>query len=340
MLFREIIYFIASYILTGVLIYIGIQYILARNFKANAQLTYCKESLEETKNQLTALTGEQEELNAHVSGITLIYETTRDVSRTLDEAEALSLLKIKLKQFIDFDDCFLVKESEKDSFAQDIYYSLPLVIEGKVFSYLAIKNLNLKNLTIDNLYIIANQFALILKKIRLYCQLQELAITDGLTHTFSRRYFMERFMEEYGRSQKFKHKLSFLMLDIDHFKECNDKFGHLVGDIVLMNVAEEIKNNIRQVDLVGRFGGEEFALILPETDKIGAELSAERLRSAIKAKIIKAYDETINVSVSIGIATFPEDASRPDELIDRSDWSMYRAKQTGRNKVCAYGVYK
>ena len=151
---------------------------------------------------------------------------------------------------------------------------------------------------------------------------------------------MERFMEEYTRSQKFNHKLSFLMLDIDHFKECNDKFGHLVGDIVLMNVADEIKNNIRQVDLAGRFGGEEFAVILPETDKIGAELSAERLRSAIKNRVIKAYDETINATVSIGVATFPDDASRPEELIDRSDWSMYRAKQTGRNRVCTYGVYR
>ena len=143
MLFREIVYFISSYSLTAILIYIGIQYILARDFKANVQLTYSKDNLEECKNQLKVLAGEQEELNTHVSGITLIYEMTRDVSKTLDETEALALLKIKLKQFIDFDDCFLVKENEKDSFTQDIYYSLPLVIEGKVFSYLAIKNLNI-----------------------------------------------------------------------------------------------------------------------------------------------------------------------------------------------------
>jgi diguanylate cyclase (GGDEF)-like protein len=340
MLPREIIYLSLSYSITAILIYIGLLSILVKSAKIELKDKFYNEKIAEYKQQKKSLTLEQEKLNIQVTGISLLYETTRDISKTLDEAEALTLLKIKLKQFVEFDDCFLLNSEERDKFEEVIFYHLPLVIEGKVFAYLAIKNLNIKGLTLDHLYIIVNQFALILKKIRLYNQLQELAITDGLTHVFSRRYLMERFTEEYNRSLKFDHKLSFLMLDIDHFKDCNDKFGHLVGDIVLANVADEIKKNIRQVDFVGRFGGEEFAVVLPETDKPGAELSAERIRVAIKNRMIKAYDEEISVTMSIGIATYPDDTDKPDKIIDRADWSLYRAKQTGRDRVCTYGVYK
>jgi len=311
-----------------------------RNLKNLSRHKFYKEKHADYKRQLKTLSQDLEKLNAQVTGITLLYETTRDVSQTLEEDEALTLLKIKLKQFIDFDDCFLVKAKKEEKPDESIYYHLPLLVEGKITSYLAIKNLNIKDLSIEHLHIVAGQFALVLKRIGLYRRLQELAITDGLTQTLSRRYLMERFMEEYRRCLKFSLKLSFLMLDVDNFKKCNDKFGHLVGDIVLVNIADEIKKNIRQVDFVGRFGGEEFAIILPETDKEGAKFSAERIRSAIEAITIKAYDEAIRVTVSLGVATFPEDGRVAEELIDRSDWSLYRAKQTGRNRVCVYGIFK
>jgi len=113
-----------------------------------------------------------------------------------------------------------------------------------------------------------------------------------------------------------------------------------VGDIVLASVADEIKKNTRQVDLVGRFGGEEFAVILPEADKEGARNTAERIRVAVGNREINAYDETIKVTISAGVATYPDDAQKIEELIDRSDWSLYRAKQSGRNRVCVYGLYQ
>lgn len=337
---RELIYSVLSYSLTLILLYIGLQFMRQQTLKIKTKYKYYTEKKQDCQKRLKILRARQEELSTKLTGIELLYETTRDVSKTLEEAEALTLLKITLKQFIDFDDCFLISEEEKGKWDEQFYYQLPLVIEGKIISYLAIKNLNIKDLAMEHLYVIANQFALVLKKIRLYRKLQELAITDGLTQTFSRRHLTERFKEEYRRCSKFKHKLSFLMLDIDYFKKCNDKFGHLVGDIVLSNVADEIKKNIRQVDFVGRFGGEEFAIVLPETDKAGAEFTAKRIRKAIKDRSIKAYDETVNVTVSLGVSTFPDDASKLEELMDRADWSLYRAKQTGRDRVSVYGIYK
>ncbi len=336
---REIIYLTLSYCLTSILLYIGLQVLFSKKIETKLKYKYYQEKLIDYQSQIKFFTKEQAQIENQFNGIVLLYETTREISKTLEEEKVLSFLEVKLRQFIDFDECRLIDAKEKDKLEGEMYYLLPLAIEGRVVSYLAIKNLNIKDLALDNLFIIANQFALVLKRIKLYHRLQELAITDDLTHTFSRRYLMERFQEEYNRSLRFKHKLSFLMLDIDHFKQCNDKFGHLVGDIVLANIADEIKKNIRQVDLVGRFGGEEFAIILPEADKAGAQYTAERIRVAASNRTIKAYDETVQVSVSIGVSTFPDDASKPQELIDRADWSLYRAKQTGRNRVCVYGAY-
>lgn len=340
MLYRELIYLVLSYSLTIILTYIGLNILRSKVAQNESNCKYYQDALDRDQLKVKELDTKLRGLNSQVSGIEVLYETTKDVSRTLEEVDALTFLKIELKRLIDFDDCFLISQEEKNKFDQQEYYQLPLMIESKVFSYLAIKNLNIKDLTMDNLYIIANQFALVLKKIRLYHKLQELAITDDLTHTFSRRYLMERFQEEYGRATKFKHKLSLLMLDIDHFKDCNDKLGHLVGDIVLATVADEVKKNTRQVDLVGRFGGEEFAVILPEADKEGARNTAERIRLAVENRKISAYDESIEVTVSVGVATYPDDAQKAEELFDRSDWSLYRAKQSGRNRVCVYGLYK
>ncbi len=176
-----------------------------------------------------------------------------------------------------------------------------------------------------------------MKRAFLYQRIQELAITDGLTQVFSRRYFLERFREELVRSEKFNYSFSCLMIDIDHFKDYNDRYGHLVGDAILREVSKTIKENIRQIDLMGRYGGEEFSLILTETDKEKAELAAERIRQAIENKRIRVYNEDLKATVSIGVSTFPIDAKDMEQLIDKADLALYQAKEAGRNKVCVYG---
>lgn len=189
---------------------------------------------------------------------------------------------------------------------------------------------------IDKFTIIASQFALELQRVKLYEMVQELAIMDGLTGMFVRRYLLERCQDELRRALKYKLNLSCLMVDIDFFKHCNDKYGHLVGDAVLKQIALLIKENIREVDFAGRHGGEEFCIILPDTVPQGAVHVADRLRTAVEQHMFKAYDESIKITVSVGVSVFPDDATDLNQLIDCADQAMYKAKSEGRNKVCTW----
>ncbi len=210
----------------------------------------------------------------------------------------------------------------------------PLTVEGKITAVVTMENF--KGEVYDKFLILAGQLALEIKKVRLYEKVQELAIVDGLTGVYLRRHFLERYDKELKRSKRHGFNLSFFMVDIDNFKRYNDKYGHLVGDVALQEVAEILKNSIRTVDLVCRYGGEEFAVILPQTDKEGALQVAERIRWAADNHRFKAYDQVTKVTVSIGVATFPEDAKDMDELIERADEAMYKAKKKGRNRVVIY----
>jgi len=211
---------------------------------------------------------------------------------------------------------------------------MPLEINRSAIGYLLVSGIREQDQ--EKFHILMQQFLLGIKRAHLYQQVQELSVTDSLTEVFSRRYCLERFNEELERSKKLKLNFSFLMLDIDHFKSFNDQYGHLVGDAILKDTAKTIKENLRQIDLIGRYGGEEFSVILSETDKEQAKFAAERIRTAVESKQIKVYDEVLRVTVSIGISTFPDDAQDTQLLIDKADRALYQAKQTGRNKVCVY----
>ena len=183
--------------------------------------------------------------------------------------------------------------------------------------------------------ILDSQLALQLKKVSLYESVEKLSITDGLTEIYLRRYFIDRLSEEIERSRRLKLKFSILMIDIDRFKNCNDKYGHMVGDAVLREIASIIKNNVREIDLLARYGGEEFTVLLPETGRKGALHVAERIRKACEDRLISAYDENLKFTVSIGVSVYPEDAKDSEPLIEKADETMYRSKQEGRNRVSA-----
>jgi len=216
----------------------------------------------------------------------------------------------------------------------ETYTATPIVIYDNLIGILAIEGLQASDF--DKFSILATQFSLEMRRIILYERVEKMAITDGLTKAFARRHIIERLGEEFERSLRHNFNLSFLMVDIDRFKNYNDTYGHLVGDVVLKNIVAILKNNTREVDLVGRFGGEEFCVILPETGKEEARLVAERIREIVHKHKFKAYDELTNVTVSFGIATYPEDAEDMNELIENSDKALYAAKNSGRNKVCVY----
>ncbi len=175
---------------------------------------------------------------------------------------------------------------------------------------------------------------LCMERIRFYNKLQGLSIQDSLTKVYNRRYFMQRYLEEFDRAVKFRLNLSFLMVDIDYFKRINDSYGHLVGDAVLREVARIIKENVREIDFVARFGGEEFSIILPETEKSGAIMVAERMRSRVSQERIEVFDEILTVNISIGVASFPQNTLHSDVLLETADKALYKAKLSGRNKVC------
>ena len=220
----------------------------------------------------------------------------------------------------------------------------PLMVEHKLIAVLALEG----GITNDfpKYEILASQLALQVKKIRLYETVKEISIIDGLTQVFVRRHFLDRFHEELGRAFRYRFPLSVLMVDVDHFKSYNDNYGHLVGDKALREVAQVIRENIRRVDVLGRYGGEEFIIVAPEIDKAKGMELAERIRSAVAHKQFRLYDEEMKVTVSIGVSSFPEDLAQekspePSEedlfdLINKADQALYRAKEEGRNRVLAY----
>lgn len=169
-------------------------------------------------------------------------------------------------------------------------------------------------------------------------KLVELATIDDLTGLYNRRYFYDRFNQEIERARRYQHFLSCLILDLDDFKRVNDTYGHLVGDQVLQEIAQIVRDNCRASDLPARFGGEEFILLLPETDPQGALIIAERLRELIARHEIRGPNGlTIGVTASFGVASLsPSELNTlgsGEKLIQRADGALYQAKQSGKNQV-------
>jgi diguanylate cyclase (GGDEF)-like protein len=186
---------------------------------------------------------------------------------------------------------------------------------------------------LDTLSIVAHQLSLQLARVHFYEAVESLAITDTLTGLFVRRYFLELATEELLRSTRHCLPCTVIMVDLDFFKTKNDTYGHLVGDVVLREVSQLLRKNLREVDLIARYGGEEFILLLIETDPEQALPVAERLRQLVEVHPIRAYDETLTQTVSLGLACFPEDGPELQTLIEHADEALYAAKRAGRNRV-------
>lgn len=177
---------------------------------------------------------------------------------------------------------------------------------------------------------LADQAAVAINNAKLY----ELAVTDSITKLFIRRHFMQRLEEEFRRAKRYGHKLSLLMMDLDHFKKLNDTYGHQAGDVVLMETAKVFKRSIRTSDIAARYGGEEFCIMLPETGTSGAMCIADRLRKGVEETLFRFQDLELHTTISIGVATFPNDATEnPTQLIRKADEALYRSKDLGRNIV-------
>jgi diguanylate cyclase (GGDEF)-like protein len=183
------------------------------------------------------------------------------------------------------------------------------------------------------LAMLALQAAEAIVRTRLYETAEKLATTDGLTGLLNRRTFNQQLEARVKEAQRYHRPMSLLLMDIDHFKKVNDTHGHPAGDAVLRSVAAIAQKQARETDVVARYGGEEMALILPETDMKGALAIAERIRKAVEVAAHAIEGGTLKVTLSIGVSTWPQGGTTEAELLESCDKALYRAKQSGRNRV-------
>ena len=186
------------------------------------------------------------------------------------------------------------------------------------------------------LSVLANHVAVSLGNARLYGRMEEMATTDGLTGLVNHRTFQERFAEMLARAERTSGQHALLLTDIDHFKKVNDTYGHPVGDAVLRGVAQVVQSCVRKIDLAARYGGEEFGVVLEGTDQKGALMLAERIRGEVQKQVFQSDKGSFSVTLSLGIAVYPDDARDKADLINLADQSLYFAKHNGRNRAVAW----
>jgi diguanylate cyclase (GGDEF)-like protein len=179
---------------------------------------------------------------------------------------------------------------------------------------------------------LANQTAIAIENADLYERLKHEAITDGLTGVFNYKTLMQTLRTELRRAQRYVHPVTFVMADVDYLKRYNDRFGHLAGSEVLAQLAQLLAGNCRNTDIVGKYGGDEFAIILPQTGIEGAVNVAERMRAAIATHQFDGVERG-DITCSFGIAAFPEDGIEPYELICVADQRLFQAKRAGKNTL-------
>ena len=293
----------------------------------------CENDMETVSQSYLDLKKEQKKLKNQFSRLEdslperfLFYDLTRKIAPVLDKEELFSSFAEEIKHLGRVDIVRFTRSSNNDKgvlkFELDDF--------GEDILEVGTKSKN----AIEYMSYFVKLLRLCLERIKLYNELQELSILDSLTKVYNRRYFMGRYRAEFQRAEKFKLNLAFLMFDIDYFKKVNDTYGHLVGDAVLREVARVIQDNLREIDFLARFGGEEFAVILPETDKATAIMAAERISAKVSRERIMVFDEILGVNVSVGVATFPQNSVQPDVLSEIADKALYKAKLSGRNRVC------
>ncbi len=214
----------------------------------------------------------------------------------------------------------------------------PLMSRGKVLGVIELINKKIGDefteADLESLVHLADFIAIAIDNAKNFEKIQELTIRDDLTCLYNTRFFHEMLEREIKRAMRKKRELSLIFMDLDHFKEVNDTYGHIYGSALLKEVAEVIMHSVRNIDIPIRYGGDEFVIILPETAKSQAEIVAKRILNNIREKVfLKQEGLNLKLTASIGFATFPDDAKDKESLIKSADNAMYKVKYTSRNDV-------
>jgi len=219
-----------------------------------------------------------------------------------------------------------------------VIFQMPLVIRDKIMGVILFidqKNVTISQDELTMIGLLSDHFKVVFENCLLMDEVKQIAITDGLTGVYSRRHFYERLEDEFHRARRFSIPLSLAMIDLDHFKNINDRFGHQAGDKVLLAITSIFKKNIRTIDLIGRYGGEEFILLFPHTKEKGAITVTQRIKKQISEIPFSFNGENISVTASFGMAIFPDpNINCIDDFIKVADEVLYLAKGNGRNRIC------
>jgi diguanylate cyclase (GGDEF)-like protein/PAS domain S-box-containing protein len=218
------------------------------------------------------------------------------------------------------------------------YAGAPIRSRGKTIGFLHLESTTVNFFTpthAERLQAFADQAAIALENARLYAEVQQLALTDGLTGLYNRRAFLETGQREVEIALRLGRPLSAIMVDIDHFKQVNDTYGHPAGDLVLIALVNAIRESVRSIDVLARYGGDEFVILLIESDYMTATSVAERVRQSVARAETLTEQGAVQITLSCGVSTLELIADTLDLLIDRADQALYVSKQSGRN--CVYG---
>jgi diguanylate cyclase (GGDEF)-like protein len=216
----------------------------------------------------------------------------------------------------------------------------PVKLKGKVIGMLSAQSYHPQAYTPDDqelLDMLATHAAIAFENARLFGQLQMLASIDSLTAIYNRRHFFDLAEREFKRSLRFERPLAMIMMDVDNLKKVNDSYGHPAGDRTLYEIAKICLHELRDVDILGRYGGDEFIVLFPETSPAQATSIAERVRVEIQdAKITLPNNAVISVTISLGVVSLDSSCSSLSLLVERADQALYKSKQSGRNQVTVW----
>lgn len=291
---------------------------------------------------LIMLYDEEQDLLAAKAGYGVPKEAFQQMIFRQGEGIERQVIENKGRAICKDEECFhIYRDIFQDLWKIKTVTAIPLFLRNKIIGTLSVYDTKGGDHVLEDIELLdmmGSRIGMILENDSLYKQLRNRAIQDGLTGLYNHKQFYERLKEEIQGAKEKEYKVYLLMIDIDRFKAFNDRYGHLVGDKVLVQIAKTIKNSIRDTDYAARYGGEEFAVILPNTDYETAAMVADRIRNNVKkatATIEQLQKEQVEITVSIGIACYPNCTNDITNLVDIADIRMYKGKEMGGDRVIA-----